>query len=148
MKDLGFIKNCNNCKHNISFTEKDIEKEYFPLGYIIVYKPMGECRKRSMLCEKAEILAQYINELMSPPMYSNCSCSGVKIHKILKVFKYKHYITCPNCKEKILLEEGTFETSSRCHGGMVMYGWSGWYKSSLFKDSIWYKVEYNGGHNL
>jgi len=148
MKDLGFIKNCNNCKHNISFEEKDIEKEYIPMGYVIIYKPIGEQKRRSFLCENAEILAQYINELMSPPMYSNCHCSGVKIHKILKIFKYKHYIICPNCKEKILFEEGTFDAESLSHGAFVMRGWSGFYESPFFKHSIWYNIQYNGEHNL
>lgn len=144
MQDLGFIKNCDKCNHNISFIEKDIIKEYYPIGYIIIYKPMGEPIKSSLLCENAEILAQRINALMSPPINSYCNCSGVKIHKILRIFKYKHYIICPNCKEKILLEEGTFKTSPKSNSSITARGWSGYYYSSFFKDTIWYTVNYNG----
>lgn len=148
MEDLGFIKNCNNCKHNISFTEKDIEKEYTPIGYIVEYKPKGGCIYESPLCENAEMLAQFINELASPPVGSNCYCSGDKIHRILKVFNYKHYIKCPNCNEKILLEEGNFKSRSKYHNYRFKQGWEGWYHSPFFKETIWYEIDHNGEHNL
>ena len=72
MKDLNFIQECNKCGHYISFDENDIIKEYIPIGYKIEYKCWGGAYKESMIFNELEILVQYINELVSPPINSNC----------------------------------------------------------------------------
>lgn len=148
MKDLGFIQKCEKCKHNISFNEKDIIKEYSPIGYIIKYKIWGGGYMESGLFNNLETLVQYINKLVSPPINSNCLCSGDKIYDIVKMFEYKHYIICPNCGEKILLEKGHFKTNSKYYSGYVKYGWYGYYASKYFNECIEYDIDHNGEHNL
>lgn len=98
MNDLGFIKECDNCKHNISYTKFDYKTKYEFIGYIISCKVWGtEDAYNTEVITDVDVLIGRINSI-------GCSDSPTKIiKKIYKVYKKIIYLECPNCKENIIM---------------------------------------------
>lgn len=98
MNDLGFIKECSNCKHNISYIDSDIKTEFIFKGYIISCKVWGtEQAYNTEIISEIDILIERINSL------GGSECPTKIIKRVYKVYDKISYVECPNCKEKNII---------------------------------------------
>ena len=105
MNDLGFIKECTNCHHNISYDKQDIKlKEEF-LGYSIIYNRWGDGCYDKCASNPSKTLEDLVKELKFLTTQKSLNGNKFKILNIYAKFSVTQILKCPNCSDEILIKK-------------------------------------------
>ncbi len=112
MKDLNFIKECENCHHNISYSNQDLKLKREFLGYSVVYNEWGDGNYDKRCSSPCKTLAELAGELKFLATGKSLTGNKFKIFNILAVFSEAEVLQCPNCLNEIIIKkkENTFRS--------------------------------------
>jgi hypothetical protein len=105
MEDLKFIKECNNCHHNLSYDKQDIKlKEEF-LGYSIIYNEWGDGNYDKRASNPIKTLEELVKELKFLATQKSINGNKFKILNICAKFSITQILKCPNCSNEIIIKK-------------------------------------------
>jgi DNA-directed RNA polymerase subunit RPC12/RpoP len=105
MEDLKFVKECNNCHHNLSYDEQDIKlKEEF-LGYSIIYNEWGDGDYDKCASNPVKTLEELVKELKFLATQKSINRNKFKILNIYAKFSITQILKCPNCSNEIIIKK-------------------------------------------